>query len=310
MNDSNESAHRHWRACPVCNFEGGDPHWIKGSLRIVRCSRCGMIFANPVEARYVQGSFYGDIAEPFYLSPDKLGGDYAAVRFARELRLFTRHCQQGTVLDVGCSTGAFLHQLTSRHPGRYAVLGTDVAGGALDYAASRGVPVLRSSFLEHDFGGQRFDAVTFWAVMEHLAEPRRFLAKAASVLRPGGHLFILVPNLRSLAHRCLGPRYRYVMAEHLNYFAVDTLNRFVGRTADWTVVTNRSTHFNPAVLWQDWRRPRDRVPDAERAALLKRTTRWKQSTLLWPAQLVHGMAERVLGAFKLADNLVLIARRN
>ena len=102
--------------------------------------------------------------------------------------------------------------------GAYRVLGTDVSGPPLDYAESRGVPVLRANFLEHDFKDQRFDAVTFWAVLEHLFEPGKFLEKAASILKPGGLCFVLVPNLDSLAVRLLKTKYRYIYPQHLNYF--------------------------------------------------------------------------------------------
>jgi 2-polyprenyl-3-methyl-5-hydroxy-6-metoxy-1,4-benzoquinol methylase len=268
-----------------------------------------MLFANPVETQFIQGTFYDQLAEPYYLSADKLESDYAPVRFRRELRLFRRYCPKGSVVDVGCSTGAFLHQLTTRHPDRYTGLGTDVAGPALDYAASRGVNVLRASFLEHNFREQRFDAVTFWAVLEHLAEPGQFLAKARALLKPGGVCFVLVPNAQSLATRFLGTRYRYIMAEHLNFFTEDTLKRLVAHEHGWSVVTLQTTHFNPIVIWQDLRRSRERVPDAERADLLKKTTAWKQNPFLAPARLVYSAAELCLSRMRLADNLVIVLRR-
>src|SRR5690349_6873681 len=98
MNDATGSAKKVWRPCPVCALEGGDLHWVKGTLRVVRCSRCGMLFANPVETQFTQGTFYDQLAKPYYLSADKLESDYAPVRFRRELRLFRRYCLKGSVL--------------------------------------------------------------------------------------------------------------------------------------------------------------------------------------------------------------------
>lgn len=295
------------RRCPVCEWRETRPHWRKEGVTLVQCAACGMVFANPVPAAMASGEHYEGLAAGLYLSPDKLAADYAPVRFERELKLFREFCPQGRVLDVGCSTGAFLFQLEARWPGRYERLGMDVVGPALGHAEQQGVPVRFEAFLEHDFGGANFDAVTMWAVAEHLVEPARFLAKAAALLRPGGHCFVLVPNLKSLAARLLGPRYRYVMPEHLNYFTDGTLLRLVARAPELEVVALRSTHFNPAVLWQDWRGRGRRVPDAERVALLKRTTAWKQRGGL--ARACHRAAEACLGAAQLADNLVLVARR-
>jgi len=310
MNNLGEPLKRVWRRCPLCGMEGGDFHFEKGRLRVVRCSRCAMLFANPVEAQFVHGSFYHHDAASFYLSADKLESGYAPVRFTRELGLFRRYCRNGVVLDVGCATGAFLHALTRRFPGDYRVLGTDVAGPALDYAESRGVPVLRAPFLEHDFAGQRVKAITFWAVVEHLSEPRKFLAKAAKLLQPGGYCFVLVPNMQSLAVRVLGWRYRYVMPEHLNYFTAATLRRLLACERAWTLRRIKSTHFNPIVLWQDRQQTREAVPDAERARLLRRTTAWKQQALLAPLKWLYGAVEGCLGGLRLADNLVAVLVRD
>jgi len=268
-----------------------------------------MVFASPVAASMVSGSHYEGLAGTLYLTPDKLAADYAPVRFERELKLFRSFCPSGRVLDVGCSTGGFLHELDRRWPGAYERLGTDVVSEALNHAERQGVPVMRPAFLEHDFRGHQFDAVTLWAVVEHLVDPAAFMAKAASLLRPGGHCFVLVPNLRSLAARLLGPRYRYVMAEHVNYFSASTLRRLAAREAGWREVALRSTHFNPLVLVQDWRSRGEPVPDSARVGLLKRTTAWKQRASLQWVRWCYGAVERVLGSMRLADNLVLVLRK-
>src|SRR6266850_1576046 len=211
------------RNCPICDHDEARAHLQKETLRLVRCGYCGMIYANPVPAEFASGDYYDQAGAEYYLSPAKLESDYAPVRFERELRLFRQHCQRGSVLDVGCSSGAFLYQLKNRFPGSYEILGTDVSGPPLDYAESRGVPVRRGNFPEQDFGGGQFDAVTFWAVIEHLIEPKRFLEQACSILKPGGLCFVLAPNMESLAVRLLGARYRYIYPQHLNYFKSSTL---------------------------------------------------------------------------------------
>src|SRR2546421_533442 len=194
------------RPCPLCDQRQAQKIWEKQSVTVVRCGGCSMAYADPVAEELKSGWFYEH--RSYYLSPEKLDSDYAPVRFQRELRLFRRWCASGRVLDVGCSTGAFLYQLKTRYAGIYQVLGIDTAGSALDYAESRGVPVCRQGFLEGKLDQERFHAVTFWAVLEHLVEPKKFLAKAAEVLEPGGDCFILTPDLRSLAVRLVGGKYR------------------------------------------------------------------------------------------------------
>src|SRR5580765_8678194 len=194
-----------YRACPICDRADAERLWEKGTLLIQRCRGCSMLYANPVPEEIASDAFYQQRGH--YLLPEKLQSDYAPVRYERELKLFRAFCKGGAVLDVGCSTGAFLYQLETRYPRVYEVIGTDVPGAALDFAKTRGIAVTGEPFLNWDLSKPRFDAVTFWAVMEHLIEPKKFIQKAVQALKPGGHCFVLVPNAQSLAVRLLGMRY-------------------------------------------------------------------------------------------------------
>jgi 2-polyprenyl-3-methyl-5-hydroxy-6-metoxy-1,4-benzoquinol methylase len=266
-----------------------------------------MTYVNPVAEEFASGTFYEQAGTEYYLSDTKLESDYAEVRFERELRLFRKHCKTGSVLDVGCSSGGFLFQLNHGFPGCYEICGTDRSGPPLDYAESRGIPVVRGSFLDHSFTEKDFTAVTLWAVLEHLINPKQFLEKALVILKPGGLCFVLVPNMDSLAVRLLGNRYRYIYEQHLNYFARQTLKRII--PAGFSIVEERSMHWNPIVLWQDWGRGGQNVSNSDRAKLLKRTNSWKQNPLLKPVKGLYMATETVLGRLRLADNLVLVLRR-
>ena len=255
------------RYCPVCGESKAAPLFSKGGLQLTVCARCSMIYVNPVAVAMASGTFY-DEGGSEYLFADKLQSDYSEVRFERELKLFRACCREGRVLDVGCSSGGFLYQLQRRFPEDYQVMGTDVSTAPLEHARKMGVSVVRGNFLTQTFDAP-FDAVTFWAVMEHLAEPSAFLQKAASVLKPGGVCIILVPNMKSLAVRLLGAKYRYIFPEHLNYFSPATLTRFAGQ--EFEVLKLTTTHFNPIVIWKDWRGGARNIPREERSKLLKQT---------------------------------------
>lgn len=295
----------HSRACPVCNGNDYNAHLKKGDLCLVQCTACSMVYVNPVISNMATGAFYDQMGLD-YLSKEKLQSDYSDTRFERELRVFRKYCSKGTVLDVGCSSGGFLYQLIKRYAGDYRVLGTDISLAPLDYAEKMGVPVVRGDFLKHRFDEQ-FDAVTFWAVMEHLMEPRLFLKKASDVLKPGGICVILVPNFESLAVKLLGPKYRYILHEHVNYFTAKTLKDFVANEFEFLGVS--STHFNPIVILKDFRHQVTEVSRQERFELLRRTSGYKRSRWLFPIKLAYKTFENILGNFFLADNLTIICRK-
>jgi SAM-dependent methyltransferase len=293
------------RLCPVCAANTHSPLLAKDSVKLVRCTACTMIFASPVSESYLNGSFYEDAGRPFYLSPEKLSGDYSPVRFTRELSLFREACPSGKVLDVGCSNGAFLFQLGQQFPGAYHLFGTDVSGPARDYAASKGIQTIRCDFLAADFPEANFDAITLWAVLEHVSEPARFVQQAARLLQPGGTCIVLVPNWNSLARRILNARYRYILGQHLNYFDETTLRRMVA--GHFAVTRSIYTHFNPFVIKEDFRGAHE-PSSAERAQLLQKTNRLKErkNTLLKSAY--HAM-ESILARLHLTDNVALVLRK-
>jgi 2-polyprenyl-3-methyl-5-hydroxy-6-metoxy-1,4-benzoquinol methylase len=294
------------RRCPVCGSTVNSPAMSKQDLRLVRCVQCEMVFASPVPGRFATGQYYDHEGAGYYLSEAKLQSDFSPVRFTRESALFRRYCRSGAVLDVGCSTGGFLYQVCRRWPGEYELVGTDVSGPAVNHARDKGLHVAAGDFMTLDFG-QHFAAITLWAVLEHLLDPGAFLRRAESLLQPGGYCFVLVPNFGSLAHRLLGAKYRYVCAQHLNYFRSEHLVRLAG--PGFELLEVRATHFNPLVLWQDWQRPMGEVPDAERAGLLQRTNAMKQSRWMGPARVAYRLGEQLLAAFHLADNLVVVLQK-
>jgi SAM-dependent methyltransferase len=266
-----------------------------------------MFFVRSIAQSLASGDLYK--TSLYHLSTDKLESDYAPVRFDRELALFRQFCPAGSVLDVGCSTGAFLYQLISRWPDLYRVSGMDVALASVEFASAKGLTVNCGHFVDWDFCGEKFDAVTFWAVLEHLVSPKASLVKAADILKVGGHCVLLVPNARSLAIRLLGHRYRYIMPEHLNYFSPVTMRLFAALEPRFTIRCLTGIHFNPIVLWQDWRSGGRPVPESERAQLLKQTTTWKQHPHRKSLKLLYRTCDRLLSRWQLADNLAVVLQR-
>jgi hypothetical protein len=71
-----------------------------------------------------------------------------------------------------------------------------------------------------------------------------------------------------------------------------------------------NTHFNPLVIWQDWNSRGAPPSEAERAGLLKKTTALKQRSGLRPVKVLYHASERMLAAFCLADNLLIVLKRS
>lgn len=115
-----------------------------------------------------------------------------------------------------------------------------------------------------------------------------------------------MPNHRSLASRLLGVSYRYVLLEHVNYFSEADLRRLCRDRFE--IVEAASSHFNPAVIWQDALGRGRPVPREQRIALLQRTTALKQNPWLAPVRPFYRGLEAILARWFLADNLLFVLK--
>src|SRR4029078_10321874 len=79
-------------------------------------------------------------------------------------------------------------------------------------------------------------------------------------------------------------------------------------TAPLEEVFYTSTHFNPLVIAQDWRR-RSSPEASERTQLLVKTNAMKTSRWLLPVRMAYSLAERALQQFDLADNSLIVLRK-
>jgi 2-polyprenyl-3-methyl-5-hydroxy-6-metoxy-1,4-benzoquinol methylase len=96
------------------------------------------------------------------------------------------------LIDVGCGAGWLCDALT-----RYGrVVGTDLSDEVLARAAARvaRAEFIAGDFMELDFGRERFDVAVSLEVLSHVADQPAFLAKIASLLKPGGVLMLATQN--------------------------------------------------------------------------------------------------------------------
>jgi SAM-dependent methyltransferase len=117
-----------------------------------------------------------------------------AADLARHRAAYTFSDQQlqggGPTLDLGCGTGYGAAELANRG---HRVIGMDRVAPA-PRARGTGARFVRGDLEQLPCAAQRFAAVTSFQVIEHLADPRRYLAEIARVLRPDGLLLLSTPN--------------------------------------------------------------------------------------------------------------------
>jgi SAM-dependent methyltransferase len=123
------------------------------------------------------------------------------------------------LLDVGCSSGAFLGSALQLG---YVAEGVEPAPRAAATAQSRGLKVFNGLLHEARFDTASFDAVSLLEVIEHLKEPLPVLQECARLLRPGGVLLIGTGNTDSWQASAFGPKWDYLQIDrhggHVSFF--------------------------------------------------------------------------------------------
>jgi 2-polyprenyl-3-methyl-5-hydroxy-6-metoxy-1,4-benzoquinol methylase len=141
--------------------------------------------------------------------------------------------------DVGCGSGFFLKYMSNLG---WNSIGIEPSENA-DYESQNlrifntTLDVFISQYKEYN---HFFDAVTLFGVLEHATNPSGMIDSVKQLLKPGGILFVNVPNdfsvLQLAANKSLNiePWWPSI-PDHINYFSMDSLKKFLESTGFSTI---------------------------------------------------------------------------
>jgi SAM-dependent methyltransferase len=152
--------------------------------------------------------------------------------------------QSGALLDMGCSSGAFLESLKNDE---WKLHGIEMSTECAKVAEVRsGAQVFVGHVLEAPFRRESCDVITCFDVLEHLYEPRRVMAKVGEWLKPGGIFYVLVPNIDAAEARAFGSYWHGLeLPRHLFHYSPASL-KFLADSAGLHEIS-LETRRNPAV---------------------------------------------------------------
>jgi SAM-dependent methyltransferase len=138
----------------------------------------------------------------------------AALSFDEELRIFAEIglAGSGTLLEVGCGSGAVTRRLRAALPATRMVA-LDLDPTLLAHAGGAGVPLVVADAAQLPIGSSCVDGALVRYVMQHLANPVGVLAEIRRVLRPGG--VVALVDVDSALWGLADPVYPEVVPVHL-----------------------------------------------------------------------------------------------
>lgn len=207
---------RHVLSCPLCGSPalrpfsldaasrsrlGGDPPKPPRALHTAqaRCRGCGLVMAQPQATeedlrRYYTERYYEEHpteAEAHFAENVR---DYPLYEIPWMERLWAGFPPpaRGSLAEVGCGHGSLLALFQRRG---FTVKGAELSPAAAAFCRSKGLDVVERASLDDPADQGRFDVAASFQVIEHVLDPREFVARLVALARPGGAVVITTEDL-------------------------------------------------------------------------------------------------------------------
>lgn len=227
--------------CPVCKSSKIQPlltvidQTVSGeTFEVWMCQACTLRFTQGAPDESSIAPYYKSEAYISHTDSNKgvINQLYKWVRrytLGLKAKLLVTHTgkPKGTLLDIGCGTGAFLNRMQQNG---WVARGLEPNSEARDLASK--LYGIEAGDITELFNLQpaSFDAVTMWHVLEHVHQVHDYVEQISKLLKAGGRLFIAVPNYESLDADIYGSYWAaYDVPRHLYHFTPKAISALVSQ---------------------------------------------------------------------------------
>lgn len=247
------------------------------------CSRCGLVFLDPVMTREAYARFYAETYRPLVSAYHGRAIDARSIQqeqreYAVErgdlLAPYLTGRDYRTLLDIGGSTGVVAHALARR----FDLLATVVDPAPLETAQAHalGIETIEGLIEAINLGDRRFDVVLLCQTVDHLLDIGGTLRRVRELLAPGGLLFVDIVDFRAAYLRNWSIE-EAVKIDHPYYLTEPTLVAYL-RQAGFEVVRMdfAADHLHVSYVAQP-STPAAALPSADAVRALWREIRFVQN---------------------------------
>lgn len=238
--------------CPICGYERGSDflsapdrfHRREMTYQLVRCTSCSLVWlCDPPKLEEMPYHYETDYHQA--ISTAGIESDWRQPR-ERVLEMV----QGGALLDIGCNSGGFLRRLKGN---AWKLYGIEISPTQAQMAETNsGAQVFVGDILGAPFSPSSFDVITGFHVLEHVYRPKDVVSRLWEWLKPGGILYLRVPNIDALEARIFRSYwYGLELPRHLYHFSPATLRRLLA-SMDFDEVlvhTMSYTHVEASMLY-------------------------------------------------------------
>jgi SAM-dependent methyltransferase len=217
--------------CPVCS--GFDIHevlivkdyTVSGkTFPVFQCNVCTARFTQDIPGETEIGAYY---QSDNYISHSDTREGLINKLYHQVRNLTLKHKRKliegqsggakGSILDYGCGTGAFIHEMQNAG---WKITGLEPDIKARDLARKlNGSNIFPPDYIA-SLSDKQFDIITLWHVLEHVHRLHPTLKQLNRVMKPGSSIFIAVPNYTSDDAKAYGSAWAaWDVPRHLYHFS-------------------------------------------------------------------------------------------
>jgi len=223
------------RACPICQgtaaevlhtqrFVLPEGYPLVEQYDVVACASCDCVYADVSVDQREYDAFYAASSKYQHSMTSSGAGD--TPWDARRLETTARHIalmlpdRTARILDVGCANGGLLVSL--QRLGFSQLLGLDPSPACVANTRARGIEAVAGWLTDPPQDMGQFDCVILSHMLEHVREVRSALRSAGALLRPGGCIYVEVPDATRYVDYLFCP-FQEFNTERINHFSITCL---------------------------------------------------------------------------------------
>jgi 2-polyprenyl-3-methyl-5-hydroxy-6-metoxy-1,4-benzoquinol methylase len=306
--------------CSVCDNK--DPaafkvKYEKENFAVVTCNNCSFHFIPPYYRKKIE---YTQYKNADVTSAVRAGNNWIKIqRHKLRFKFIQKFKRSGELFDLGAGWGHFM--LAGQELG-YDVYGVEISEQPYLYCVNDlKLPVDHIDFFEMDESKQ-FDIITMWDVLEHIDKADDFLAKCAKLTKPGGYLFLQVPQIDSYFAKRHKDNWKMMGLDHVNYFGKKTITQILANNGYEVVKIKSSFEIKLFIMYtllplikklkgnkkQTLRQANTTINAADRQQYFNKFT----SRPMWQLKLfvlIHNMIYNTLSFLNIGEEMMVAARK-